>query len=566
MKKILNNKHLFYFLITIIFVFLVFYYYFGIFHYGYLVPPGDDGLRHMTEAEHITETGFYKKFKGSIDPPLFHIILSSLTLISGQNIVDVTKIFAPFLAILSAFSIYFITRRYFNKKIALLSLILLIFISPQPFDIYEDGTYLNLISAEFFLIFLISLLPNLVKATKNQLYITVLIIIFTASVILSHSLSSIYLIFILSFLLIIFLYLKTKDKLKNSKYLLSIYLIPLLLIPFVWNFYFKFIYNKFLKLIGLVNPSANHADSDLFYSLPPAFNGYISTYSYTIILLGVAGTFLLLFSFIIKSNLFKIAMCCFTKYYKLINYNFDNNILLNNKNLEKIIILAWAIVLVACSRFSLFLLPSRFARDAIVPITMLSAVVIYIFLHYLCQNKKRSFALISFLLIIFLGFTISNKITDATQYHEQIRLQESDKNALRWIEDNTKPDDVFLVYPKTITQGSWGNYIELLTNRRGLDGSTCPPEDDYECDPIYNPNSQISIKYYQDNSIDYVYAGKKIMGEFVWKDLINWNYQTSLTNAQFLENVAEFYESEELGSIIIFKVNQYKLNNLTLNK
>jgi len=562
MSKVLNSKNLIYLISFFIFIFLVFSYYYGIFHYNYLVPPGDDGLRHMTESNYIIETGFYKVFKGSADPPLFHIILSDLTLITNQNLVNVTKFFTPFLSILSTFSIYFITRRYFNKKLALLSLLLFTFISPQPFGIYEDGTYLNLLAAEFFLIFLLALIPRLIRFEKQNIGYNILVTIFLISVFLTHSLSTMYLIFIFSILLIILIYLKIKHKICTFKNIIFIYLVPLLALSLTWKFYLKGIYSKILKIIIPNNLSGNQSVSDSFFSIPPAFNGYVKSYSYILIILGIAGAVFLILSFVVKSQYFKIVANYFKEIQKNINFYFGKDILFNTNNLEKIIIFIWAGVLIICSRFSFFLYPSRFARDAIVPITIMSAIALYLFLNYLYKNKKSRFILVSFLLFIFLGFTISNKITNATQYHEQIRLQESDKDALEWIKNNTKSDDIFLAYPKTIAQGSWGNYIELLTNREVFDGSICPQDDDNECDPIYNPNSQVSMEFYRDNSIDYVYSGKKIMGEFVWKDLINWEYSKNLASAHFLEKVIEFEENEELGSIIIFKVNHQKLDSI----
>lgn len=562
MNSILNKKTAYYLAIVFILIFLVFSYFYGIFYYNYPVPPGDDGLRHMTEASHIIETGYYEKFKGSLDPPLFHILLSSLTITTGQNIAEVTKLFAPLLAILSTFSIYFLARRYFNKKIALISLLLFVFVSPQPFGIYEDGTYLNLLGAEFFLVILLSFLPLLNKYKAISLSYPLIISLFTASVILTHSLSATYLAFILIVFIPIFVYLKFKNKLNNFKQIILIYLLPLILLPFAWNFYLKNLLNKLFKITGINPSSSTKTVSDSFFSFPPAFNGYIKTYSYVLIILGTAGFIILLASVIFKSNAFNKLVLLSKRIKKYININFDNYVLSKNKNLEKITLILWSGILLVCSRFSLFMFPSRFSRDAVIPITIMSAIALYLFFKFLYKNKSIYFVTTFVLLLVFFGFVVSNKITNATQYHEQIRLQQSDMQALEWIKNNTGEDDEFVAMPKSIVSGSWGNYIELLTNRKTIDGSICPEEDDSECDTFYNPNSVVSMRFYKNNSIDYVYAGKKIMGEYVWKDLINWSYQDYLNNALFLEKVIEFEESEELGKVVIYKVNQKKIEDL----
>ena len=89
-----------------------------------------------------------------------------------------------------------------------------------------------------------------------------------------------------------------------------------------------------------------------------------------------------------------------------------------------------------------------------------------------------------------------------------------------------------------------------------------PKEEDKMCDVLYTPMSEKSIKYYRENSIDYVYAGKKILGSYTSKDRIKWNYQEKLAEATFLENVAEFSKNSTSAKIIIFKVNEEKLDSL----
>ncbi len=568
MSNIYFKKIILYSLIILIFVFLFFNYYYGIFKFGYLVPPGDDGTRHMTETKYIIQNGYYDVHPGSADPPLFHILLAVLTYLTGSNLAATTIFFAPLLTILSISSIYFISKRYFNYKIAFIAFLMFVFISPNLFGIYQDGTYLDLISAEFFLVFMLSFIPLLFnkKIKPSVIYKNLLlIIIFAGSTILSHSLSTVYLIMIMSIFLIILLayyYKNTKQRKTVSKSILLLYPSILIFLLFTWNYYFKSAFSRllgFLNLLGNTQQANITIGNDIFFSIPPAFNNYIKAYSLIIILLATGGFILFIFSFIFKHKFYKRIINLFSPYNQLIN--FDNNILTNKKYFwSKIILIIWGGILLIGSRFSFFIYPSRLVGDATIPVCILAAIFIYFIV--IIQNKYYKKVIIISLLVIFISFFALNKISQATEYEKQVRIQNSDEQAIEWINNNTKKDDIILAIPRTIVNPGWGSYLNLLTDRKVLDGSTCSKGDDKLCDPIYNPNSQISLNYYQNNNINYVYAGKKIMGEFVWKNSIDWNYQNKLSKASFLEKIVEFKENKELGSVIIFKVNNQKLNDL----
>jgi len=565
MTKIFNNKWIHYAIILLVFVALLFYYYYGIFHFDYPVPPGDDGIRHMTEAKHILQSGSYKAHAGSADPPLFHILLATLTSISQEHLVSVTKIFTPFLAILVTFSIYLLARRYFNRKLALLSLLLFAFVSPQPWQIYEDGTYLNLIAAEFFLVLMLAFLPRLLKFShKPHWKYIILVALLAGSVILSHSLSTVYLLMLLGTVAALCLYLKLRRKKVNLKNVVLAYLIIALFLPLTWHYYLAGAVDKTFIDLGLtVAASGQTAGDSFFLSFPPPFSSYLKLFSSPLAWLAVGGTFLVLVSFLLKAISWQKLINLFTPYNKYINFNFDNDFLSNDKKyFEKWILLIWAGVLLIGSRFSFFIFPARLARDMIIPVCILAALFLYFSLSAWLKHKLKTKIAVTAILTMFFASLIINKAAIATQYHDMMRVQPSDEQAIAWIGNSTKPDDTILVMSRTIAVGEWGSYIDLLTERKTLDASICPAGDDKVCDPIYKPMSQLSVEYYRDNSIDYVYSGKKILGDFMWKDKIDWKYTKILPQVPFLERVAVFPESKELGSVIIYKVDQEKLSEL----
>jgi hypothetical protein len=129
-----------------------------------------------------------------------------------------------------------------------------------------------------------------------------------------------------------------------------------------------------------------------------------------------------------------------------------------------------------------------------------------------------------------------------------------------WINGHTNPKDVILGMPRTIVAGDWGSYITILTGRTALDGTECPSSIGTNCDAIYRPNSPVSMKFYIEQSIDYVYAGKVILGPFGGKEFMDFNYKATLDQAKFLTKVVDYPELG-LGSVAIYKVNQEMLLN-----
>jgi hypothetical protein len=494
------------------------------------VAPGDDNIRHMTEANYIINNGTFIAHAGSFDPPLFHILLASLSLISGLSIDLTTKIFAPLLAILSTLSIYFVSRRLFGSRyLSLIILALLIFLSPQPYQIYNDGTYLNLFGAGFLLIFSLSFLPPLLENDKINLKTILPFFIFSAALLLSHSLSATYFILILAVYTIILLFKYRKLLFKKPNYLTALFFLGVLILPFTWKFYLNDSFQKILSTFGLRQISSTNILSLDFSTINsiPNFDTYKWLLNYLPIILA---TFGLLF-------LFKI---------------------FKGKTHENWLIISWFTALFIGSRVNFFQLPERFARDMAVVVTILSGVFIYKLFRE--NNRIYKFVIIvifSMLVILY----VPAKTNTATQYDSMVRVQSSDEKAMRWIKENTQPDAIIMGMPRTIVAGDWGSYINIITGRTTIDGTLCP-EEDRACDHLYNPLSTNSIKYYLVNKIDYIYDGKPMVGSFISKNTIDWSYKDGFKKTPFLQKVSEFPESKLLGSVVIYKIDRDKLTAL----
>ncbi|MEW6407244.1 MAG: DUF6541 family protein [Patescibacteria group bacterium] len=536
-----RKKILFYCVIGILFVIFIFAYFYNIFLYKYPVPPGDDPIRHITAAKYILDNFEIKKYSISeaFDPPIFHILIATIASITKSNIIDVTKFFTPFLCIIAIFSLYFVSRQFFKKSsfIIIIAIILYGFFSPSLDRIYNDGTYLNIFSALYYLPLSLSCLIRYLNSNKKILSIKLLLLlIFSFAVYLSHSLSAIYYILILFLITIysIYLYFIKKNKIILNKILFFDLINILFLFLLAWNFYVRGTVLKILNIFGISTNQANILSETTVLTIPhplsiEAYSSYSGIFIFILSILG--------FIFILKK--------------------------INISNVSKIILLVWILALFIGSRSAFFQLPHRFTRDMALPLTLLAAYGIYIGFRFICSNGFIGRIFFSIILSIIFVFYISNNLRGVTKYNLMIRVQESDQKAMEWIVKNTNKDDVILGMPLTIVASGWGSYINLLTDRKTFDGNICPQDDEPPCDPIFNPNSEISKKYYLDNSIDYVYAGKVILGGHLAKESLRWDYQNQLSKAYFLEEVYSIKEKKfrNLGYVKIFKVNKNKLND-----
>lgn len=561
----LSKKSINYLVFLITAIFLFFFYYYGIFHYQYTVPPGDDGMRHMSEAQEIMRSMVTKSTPGSLDPPLFHVLLVILSYFTKSTIVSLTLFFAPFLTILASLSLYFITRRFFNNKFfAALSPLILILFSPQPANIYDGGTYLNIFAAFYLMIFGLSVLPVLFLEKKINLKNIALVSIFFGAVILSHSLSFTYLVLIILFLVAVllcirfaklvirnlnrfFLFLSQETVLEFGKkiYFKNFLILNLILLavffPFTWHFYSKFFFEK-------ISQSFFESETDVIEDAAGGALNFLPEISYYP---RAIGTIIFGLSLIFSPYIYILG-------FKKRPGSSSLNLLITF--FSQLLILSWVVALFFGSRFKFFVLPLRFGRDLVVPLVLIFCLFL---ISYLKDLRARK--LIKYLIILLALFSLPNYFIKAIMYNKMVRLQNSDKMAISWIKNNTKKDDVILVYPPTLIMGSWGSYIHLFAERKAVDGEDCKKRNfsagsKYEkCDQIYNPNSGRSKKFYKDESVDYVYAGKKILGHFIGEKRIDWNYQNNLSKAEFLKKVAEFEEGD-LGKVIIFEVRREKIN------
>ncbi len=528
-------------ILLLLLVLLFFHFYYGIFQYNYIVPPGDDPTRHMTEAQGIIDQGFTKAWAGSLDPPLFHTLLAIESFITGQDIVTTTLYVVPFIFIISYLAFYYLVRKLFkNELLAIISVVLLVFVSRQPNFAYTIGTYLNLFAGLCLFLFGLAFLKDLFIKKDIDYKKIILCFLFFGGVFLTHSLSTTYMVLTLLLLGCALFFLKLLSKIpflqkyllnfKNiyfKNYVILFFALLVTMLPLTYEYYTAiFLDNVKFQFYEILSVSNQVLNGNVTSEVPPSVVPWKAYDNHL-------GAFIFVFSLIAIPFFF----------FRSIN------------KVEKIIILCWILALFIGTRFSFFILPERFALDLALPLIV---IIAYFFLIVGLFLKNKSYFVVKIILILILFFSALNFINNSINYNQKVRLQVSDSEALSWIRNNTDENSIILSFPKTLAMRSWGSYINLLTGRTVIDGSDCVNYKG-ECPWIFDPTSDASRKFYKNNNIEYLYAGKKVLGSFSTKADIDWKYQDKLLKTDFLEKKAEFFDSDNLGEVIIFKIDATKL-------
>ncbi len=535
-KKIFLNQ---YFLVLVIISFFCFTLFFDFFKYDYVIPPGDDCLRHMTVAYQINENQQFtiaetNDLAASLtDVPVFHILISIISQITGLAIVTVTQYIVRFVMVFIALGFYFIVRRLFSKTAAILALCFVTLFSYTIQTIFTEGTYLDLFSASFLLPWGLLFLSYFLNKKESAYKYFWLAWIFLSGVFLTHPLTSIGLLFILSVLHgIIIISFIFRKKIFSWKRILLLDLALGVSLLGSWSFYLKGLVDKFVGLAQLIfvfKGDTSAASEELSFIPPslglsdvPGWHNYIEFISLFGLVFGILG-----FLYLLKSK---------TDIYK------------------KIVISSWLGGLLIASQLSAVQLPIRFARDLYLPVLMLAGIF-FVWLFRNIKNNKIILGTAISLLILLFSFSAYNLYQKAHSYNGFVRLQKPDEKAAEWIRQNTEPDDVFLGTP-LVAAAEWGSFVTLLTDRKFLDCNydwIIEEDRDVYCSVIYNTDHPEVIPFYKENNISYVYGGKQFIGPYLWADYINWDHYTVLSDVEWLEPV--FDERNSSGRVVIYKVN-----------
>lgn len=240
-----------------------------IFVYGYHDPLGHYGyIRNLINSGHVPESGFYaSEYQYT---PGSHIFVSAISLTTGLDAVAAMKVFLIASAFIIPFATYLVMKKLETpKKLFKIIIITTAITSPVQY-IYSGTIAIYPILVLFFYFWLLLACNN--STRSNVLIATLLGIV----VIISHDVTSFFVLVCLAFVLFVILFAKA---VKHSKYiekntLFSVTIMSLILAHFVFVSNFNF-----SRIISLIQDSIE----SLFTSSPVAFEYYQSFFELSLI-------------------------------------------------------------------------------------------------------------------------------------------------------------------------------------------------------------------------------------------------------------------------------------------
>lgn len=157
--------------------------YFPYFLFGYLVPPGDDAVNHISYVNSILEG----RSGGVSYPLMFHYLIAFFVKITGFSPLKVITWSTPLLTVLPGLAVYYFLKKSFNFESAVLGFAIVLFGSNYPILALGDGNYPNLLAGGFLVplaLLMVLLLYN--KWSLKRMFLLLVLIVLIA---LTHHLS-----------------------------------------------------------------------------------------------------------------------------------------------------------------------------------------------------------------------------------------------------------------------------------------------------------------------------------------------------------------------------------------
>jgi hypothetical protein len=422
MKKILNHKSKIInlqSLVMLLFLGILFINYFDVLKFKYYVPPGSDPVTHVSVTKEILEKG---KAPAPGYPPGFHYIVAGLSKISGADPIKTMVYFYPFLMFLSALAVYLFARQFFGPAVAILSLILFGFLSPQPRQTLWDGGFPNVITADFIMIlgFLFFL-----RAYKYEKWRDVVL----AGIILGlvpffHHLSSYLMTFLLICIapsLLLFGFITKQNFKKKLQIVLTILVLAILIGAYPAYIYFGKGYLEQIAL-GFVAYAASWEKfvwraTTLVPEAPP-----------------------------IPWSDYALVVSPYLWYLGWLSLPFLLKKFLKEKKEEYFFVFVWLLVVFILSRPTVFSpLPGRFAREMAIPLVLCAGIFLKEIFLYFKDFWPR--LILGILIGVFIIKGLLGLPGWVGKYNHMVFIRDLDKEALDWVKENTPKNATFAVAP-----------------------------------------------------------------------------------------------------------------------
>lgn len=401
--------------------------YYGLIRYHYPVPPGDDCVNHFVLADKfLNGQSLIKTIISTSYPPFFHWLVAMLAKIFHLGIIQILLYLTPALPIAASIVLFFLTREIFNNRAALLTMFMYSLLAVSPYQLLGDGGYPNLLAASIFIPIIIILLSRSMKEDKKLLN-GIGAAIFIILTLVTHHLSSIYLILILLISLPVFLCSNSKS-LSKTRVILNGAIGAAVI----------FIFFYILLRTSLLNPIKQMILNVVEFSNQYPFLHFLQA--------SEPGTVLGL-----KASALLIGLpVSFFGFLGLVYFTVKKS--KTSRSSAIIMVMVWAVVLLLGSRISFLSNPDRLVRDAAIPLVILASGVLELIIFQTKPVVWRAVAIAIFAVLSLIP--LSRRMDNSFKFNTMVRFTIEDKQAISRITKND-PTPAILSF----SCDDWLNYL-----------------------------------------------------------------------------------------------------------
>lgn len=339
--------------------------YVGPVRYDWPFIRGADNYVHAIMTDMVLKEGSAEGF--SLYPPGFHILGAVMSRLSGLGPLELYPLLAPALLLLPALGCYVLAQRLFGAWCGLVAAAFAGILLISPWRFIQDGTYVDVIAAQFLLVLIVlSLVMLLLSPSARNVILTALL---GSAVVLYHTITTLYLILLLTlFALIALPYLWRGERRKGLGMLVSLGLLGLLSVAYAWD-----PYDLPETIAGIFGWSQATVTVDrasmVLGTQPPLSLADLPRYlSFSVVNLGLLGVLLL------AANLRRM----------LPTYLVAN-----------LLLLGWLLIFFVGSRTTFSAFPWRFTRDLGIPLSVMAAVAFVCILRSFNRHRLLSVLTVS---------------------------------------------------------------------------------------------------------------------------------------------------------------------------
>jgi hypothetical protein len=321
---------------------------------------GQDQYAHSVMTNLVLARGSASDFL--VYPPGFHVLSAVLTRLSGLQPLELYPLLAPALLLLPTLACYVLADRLFGPDCALGAAFFAGVILNSPFLFVLDGTYVDLVAAQFLLV--LSVVSIVLLLFRPSPRFAVLLGVLGSGVVLYHSVATIYLTLLLALVSLLFLpYLLWRDRRRGVALLGGLALVGVISLCFAWDTYHvPQTVAAFFGRAGTTD-TANHAAMAIGTQRPRNAALVLAHISQPVGWFGLLGVLLLAPALrrLRSAGLLSLAL-----------------------------LLGWTLIFFAASRTSLSGFPVRFTRDLGIPLSVAAGFALVTLLRSLDRRRPAT--------------------------------------------------------------------------------------------------------------------------------------------------------------------------------